>query len=263
VQPALMKSIKEYRVDKNAMAVWWLGQNGYIFKSPESSLVSVDLYLSHSCKREYPKLNLRRKVPVLIAPEEVEVDLYACTHNHLDHLDPDTIHALRNKDTVAFVGAGQCEPLYRSAGVESSRIQTVWPSAVYQFKDARLTATFALPTDTTELNHLGFVLQFGDGPKLYITGDTDHHPLLYAAAEHHPDAMITCINGGFNNLSHWEAADLASNIKPRIAIPCHYDMFEDNQSDPHQFEVALKQLCPDTAYLKMNHGEPFLLRKDG
>jgi L-ascorbate 6-phosphate lactonase len=263
VQPALMKSIKEYRVDKNAMAVWWLGQNGYIFKSPESSLVSVDLYLSHSCEREYPKLNLRRKVPVLIAPEEVEVDLYACTHNHLDHLDPDTIHALRNKDTVAFVGAGQCEPLYRSAGVESSRIQTVWPSAVYQFKDARLTATFALPTDTTELNHLGFVLQFGDGPKLYITGDTDHHPLLYAAAEHHPDAMITCINGGFNNLSHWEAADLASNIKPRIAIPCHYDMFEDNQSDPHQFEVALKQLCPDTAYLKMNHGEPFLLRKDG
>lgn len=101
-----MKSIKDFRVEKNAMAVWWLGQNGYIFKSPEGTLISIDLYLSDSCEYAYPGMNLRRKVPVLIAPENVEVDVYACTHNHLDHLDPDTIQALHNKETIAFVGEG-------------------------------------------------------------------------------------------------------------------------------------------------------------
>ena len=62
---------------------------------------------------------------------------------------------------------------------------------------------------------MGFVFQFGKGPRIYMTGDTDYSDLLSAAARHRPDLMITCINGGFNNLSHWEAAQLAAQISPR------------------------------------------------
>ena len=36
------------------------------------------------------RMNLSRRVPVLIAPEEVDVDVFACTHNHQDHTDPET-----------------------------------------------------------------------------------------------------------------------------------------------------------------------------
>ena len=39
---------------------------------------------------------------------------------------------------------------------------------------------------------------------------------------------------------------------------------EDNQADyPHQFKVALKQLSPQTGYLKLTQGETFVLRKEG
>jgi L-ascorbate 6-phosphate lactonase len=254
----LMAAIRAFKVPKQGVALWWLGQNGYIFKSPDGALVGVDLYLSDSCERFYPTVNLRRRVPVLIAPDDVQVDVFACTHSHCDHLDPDTITGLRNKDAIAFVGSGECLAGFRGAGIEDSRITTVWPRASYEYKDVRLTATFAVPTDSTDLNHIGFLLQFGNGPKIYMTGDTDHHPLLYSAAEHSPDLMITCINGGFNNLSHWEAADVASKIKPRMAIPCHYDMFTDNAVDPHQFEVSLKQLAAGTAYRELQHGKPFV-----
>ena len=41
---------------------------------------------------------------MLIPPDELNVDIYACTHNHLDHTDPVTIEGLRNKDTAQFVG---------------------------------------------------------------------------------------------------------------------------------------------------------------
>ena len=40
---SLMRQIREFRVEKDSVAMWWFGQNGYIFKSPEGTLVSVDI----------------------------------------------------------------------------------------------------------------------------------------------------------------------------------------------------------------------------
>ena len=67
--------------------------------------------------------------------------------------------------------------------------------------------------------------------------------------------MITCINGGFKNLSHDQAARLANQVRPRAAIPCHYDMFADNAADPRQFRSALKLRAPDVQYLAPQHGQ--------
>jgi hypothetical protein len=62
---------------------------------------------------------------------------------------------------------------------------------------------------------MGYVFQFGNGPKIYVTGDTDYSALLLAAGKFSPDLVITCIHGGFNNLSHWEAARLVRGLNPR------------------------------------------------
>ncbi|WP_204352084.1 hypothetical protein, partial [Klebsiella pneumoniae] len=75
------------------------GQSGYVFKSPEGTLASVDLYLTDSCRAANPDFDLARRVPVFIEPEDLNVDIFACTHNHQDHTDPETIRRLRNKDT--------------------------------------------------------------------------------------------------------------------------------------------------------------------
>jgi L-ascorbate 6-phosphate lactonase len=256
---SLMRSIREFPVSKGTVALWWLGQSGYIFKSPEGTLVSVDMYLTNSCDGLNPAVDLSRKVPVLIAPEELDVDIYTCTHNHQDHTDPETIRGLRNKDTMQFVGPHPTCDVYAREGVESGRITPVWPQCEVEFRDVKLKGMFALPTDTTDLNHMGYVLQFGKGPKIYITGDTDHSELLYDAAKYSPDILITCINGGFNNLSHWEAADVAGKIKPRAAIPCHYDMFPDNSVDPKQFQAAMKLNAPGVIYQEMEHGDPLVI----
>jgi L-ascorbate 6-phosphate lactonase len=108
---------------------------------------------------------------------------------------------------------------------------------------------------------MGFVFRFGDGPRIYVTGDTDHTELLYSAARYSPDLMITCINGGFNNMSHYEAAEVASKIKPKAAIPCHYDMFADNAVDPKQFRASLAIRAPGAPgvrYQELDHGKPFV-----
>ncbi len=251
---SLMQEIRQFAVPKGSVALWWLGQSGYIFKSPEGTLASVDLYLTNSCDGLTPGLDLSRRVPVLIQPEDLDVDVYACTHNHQDHTDPETIRRLRSKDTTSFIGPQPTCAVYRNENIESSRIIPAWPDCELESGDLRLSGTFALPTDATDLNHMGYILQFGSGPKIYITGDTDYSELLVSAARHKPSLVITCIIGGFNNLSHYEAADLAGKIKPRAAIPCHYDMFPDNAVDPKQFRASLQLKAQSVRYQELEHG---------
>src|SRR6478672_11667915 len=239
---SLMSDIRTFPVPKNSVGIWWLGQNGFIFKSHEGTLVSTDLYLTNSCADNYRDIgvNLDRRVPVLLPPEEVEVDVYTCTHNHQDHTDPETIRRLRHKDTAQFVGPQPSCSVFREQGIEGGRVLPAWPDCAMEFRDVSVHGTFALPTDDTDLNHMGYVFRFGNGPAVYVTGDTDYSELLFAAAKHKPDLAITCINGGFNNLSHHEAAQVMSHIKPKAAIPCHYDMFPDNQADPLLFRASLR-----------------------
>jgi len=255
---SLMQQIRDYVVPQKSVAIWWFGQNGYIFKSPEGTLAGVDLYLTDSCNGLAPGLDLSRRVPVYVDPEDLRLDVFACTHNHQDHTDPETIRRLREKDTMQFVGPGPSCQVFRGEGIEQGRIVPAWPDCEIDFRDLKIRGTFALPTDASDLNHMGFVFQFADGPKVYVTGDTDFTPLLHAAAKHNPDLMVVCINGGFNNLSHWEAAEVAGVIKPKFAIPCHYDMFPDNSVNPHQFEAALAHAAPQVKYLELKHAEPMV-----
>jgi L-ascorbate 6-phosphate lactonase len=255
---SLMRDIREFPVPKGSIAMWWFGQNGFIFKSPEGTLASVDLYLTDSCSGLVAGMDLSRQVPVLLEPEDVDVDIFACTHNHQDHTDPETIRRLRNKDTAHFVGPHPTCGIYAGEGIEAGRIVPAWPDCELEFGDLRLRGTFALPTDASDLNHMGYVVQFGNGPKVYVTGDTDYSDLLASAARHEPEIVVTCINGGFNNLSHFEAAELVGKIQPKAAIPCHYDMFPDNAVDPRQFRASLGLKAPGVRYQELQHGKPFV-----
>ncbi|MBS1871617.1 MAG: MBL fold metallo-hydrolase [Acidobacteria bacterium] len=259
---SLMQDIRRFPVPRNSIAMWWFGQNGYIFKSPEGTLAGVDLYLTNSCEGLAPGMDLSRRVPVLVEPEDIDIDVFACTHNHQDHTDPETVRRLRNRDTTHFVGPHPTCAVYAAEGIESGRIAPAWPDCELEFGDLRLRGAFALPTDDTDLNHMGFVIQFGGGPRIYMTGDTDYSDLLASAAKHRPDVVITCINGGFNNLSHFEAAELVGKIRPKAAIPCHYDMFPDNSADPRQFRASLGLKAPGVRYQELRHGEPFVFSSD-
>ncbi len=131
----------------------------------------------------------------------------------------------------------------------------MWPDAEFRFQELVLRATFALPTDSTDFNHLGYVIRFSEGPTVYLTGDSAWHPLLADAPRCRPDVLITCINGGFGNLSHWEAAGLAAALQPKVAVPCHYDLFADNTADPRQFRPALTVRAPGVCNQELQHGK--------
>ena len=94
-----MDSIRTYEVPSDSLAVWFLGQNGFLLKSASAPLIGIDLYLSDSCAETFSHLpfRLNRQLPVFIEPEDLDVDVFITTHSHHDHADPETISRLSRK----------------------------------------------------------------------------------------------------------------------------------------------------------------------
>jgi len=257
-----MDAIRNFKVDKGSTALWWLGQMGFLIKTPAGTVISVDAYLTNSCKKIGDSLgvDLDRRVPVFIEPEELDVDHFLCTHSHGDHADPETIGRARKDRIETFVGPGLACERFASCGVPGAKVRQTYPGGKLQVADITVYGTFAMPTDDSDLTHMGYVFAVENGPRIYISGDTDYTDLLGHVRKLEPGVMISCINGGFNNLSHWEAAEVAALIKPQVAIPCHYDMFPDNRSDPQQFRACLKLKAPQVRYEQLDYVTPFVFK---
>lgn len=255
---SLMDAVNGFAVPKGGVTLWFLGQNGWIVKSPGGTTIVVDPYLSDRNNGRRPGLDTARQVPLPLSPETLRVDLYLCTHSHADHACPETIAASRRAGTTLFAGPPQALEVFAEAGIPADARALTYPKQTMSLGDLTIIGTFALPTDATDLNHMGFVIAVDGGPRFWITGDSATSPLLRAAREHAPHLMAVCINGGYGNLSHYEAAELVRDVDPQIALPCHFDMFADNSCPPHLFRASLTVLGIGEKYRLPVVGEPFV-----
>ena len=89
------------------MKIWFLGQSGYILKSGNTEIV-IDPYLSDSVNRVAGR---PRTLPIPINPGNIRCDAVICTHNHLDHLDPDTVEKINKNQFYITTNEGKAELL--------------------------------------------------------------------------------------------------------------------------------------------------------
>jgi len=259
-----MQSIREFAVPADAVAIWFLGQNGFLLKDTTGFLIGIDLYLTNSCAQFFAHLPFRvdRQLPVFIEPEDLDIDFFITTHSHQDHADPETIRSLKNKEGMRFLGPFDSINVYRECGVPDSSCRLMHPGEVVRLGPSTTAqATFALPTDATDLNHTGMLLEFGNGVRFYNSGDTAHAERLTALLPTDVDICAICINGGFHNLSPMEAAAIVKAIRPRVAVPCHYDMMVNNVGSPDMFRVALDLVGSEATCFVMTYYEPWLYRR--
>jgi L-ascorbate 6-phosphate lactonase len=259
-----MRSIRDFEVPADALAIWYLGQNGFILKGSKGPLIGIDLYLSNSCAAKFSHLPFRldRQLPVFVEPEDLDVDVFVTTHSHDDHADPETIRRLSRSSEMTFYGPFDAVGVFSECGIDPSRCHMVHAGqAVALSGDISLKATFALPTDNTDLNHVGIVFTFANGITFYDTGDTAYADHLSTLLPGNVDVCAICINGGFHNLSAMQAAMILKRIKPHVAIPCHYDMMVNNINNPQMLKVALDVLGVDTRFVVMNYYAPWIYRR--
>jgi L-ascorbate 6-phosphate lactonase len=262
MQTITREQLRDYCVPPRALTLWWLGQSGFVVKSPRGRLVAIDPYLSNSCKAigDDAGFDMDRLVPPPLQPADLlDVDVYAMTHSHGDHLDPETLAAYRAAGGKGpFVAPAETVDRLQQLGIPADQIMMTWPNRVHEIDDLWIRATFAIPLGPDDLTHVGYLVGVSGGPSMYVTGDTAYHDLLAdAAAPHHPTILAAVINGAFRNLSPAEAARLARLLDVQVAIPCHYDLFPDNSLPPQLFRTNLKIEGIGDRYRQLEHGVPF------
>jgi L-ascorbate 6-phosphate lactonase len=256
------KGVREYPLRKGEIALWWLGQSGYLVKSQGGTLIAVDPYLSNSCKAvgDAGGFNMDRLVPTVMDPADlVGIDVYAITHSHQDHLDPETVLPyVKAGGRGPFVAPHEAADALEKHGIQDN-VQVIWPNKVIRFGDLTVRATFAIPLGPDDLTHVGYIVSIDDGPSVYFTGDTAYHQLIAdSVAVHHPDIVVPVINACFRNMGPAEAAELAKQIDPKIVIPCHYDLFPDNRQYPELLRSNLRLQGIDDRYRCLTHGVPYV-----
>ena len=208
------------------MMVRFLGQSGYLLKT-ENTTILIDPYLSDSVNRVAGR---PRMLPVPLNPAEICCDAVICTHNHLDHLDPDTIAQIHDKQLYITTNEGKA--VLNRLGRHTVVALHVGESIVVG--DFEITAVFADHT----VEAFGLIVK-AENKTLYFSGDTLYNEKLFDVAKYKPDVTFVCINGRLGNMNVREALITAERIGAKINIPNHYDMFASNAEDPRAFTAQI------------------------
>ncbi len=204
------------------MKITWIGQSGYII-STESTQIIIDPYLSDIVNKV---ANRPRMVDAPIAPEAITADAVICTHDHLDHLDPDAV--TRMNDDLLFITTNEGKAHLAELG--KNNVNAVSAGDSVNVGDISITAVYADHT----VEAFGLIIE-ADGIKMYFSGDTLFNQKLFDIADCKPDITFICINGKLGNMNVDEAVAVAKKIGAEINVPNHYGMFASNTEDPTKF----------------------------
>ena len=227
-----MNSILEHSLAPAEAALWWLGQAGYVIRSSGLTVV-IDPYLTDSAAGEARLFT--RLFPTPIAPEDLRADFYLITHDHGDHLDPETIRRYPAKATTWFVAPRRAALRLPALGVPENRILRIDAGDTRAVGPMEVRGVFALPTGPDVLDTTGFLLRFANSRTVYHTSDTAFHRLVLAAAPREPDLMLVPINGKWGNPGPEQAAEFAAAVRPRFVLPNHYDLMALNAENAETF----------------------------
>ncbi|RME93570.1 MAG: MBL fold metallo-hydrolase [Verrucomicrobia bacterium] len=258
---AFLEDVRRARLEAPAaLHLWWLGQSGFLLQWRGRHLL-FDPYLPDSLARKHagtdrPHVRLTARV---VAPERLDfIDVVTSSHNHTDHLDAETLRALAaaNPDLRLVCARANLPMAAERSGFEDDALVDLDPEAEPRSAKVKGFGITAVPAahESVELNaaglhrHVGFVVQAGPW-RVYHSGDTVRFPgMERLPALQDVDVAILPINGrrpgGRNagNLTGPEAAELARAIRARLAIPCHYGMFESDPATPEAFVRRCEEL---------------------
>ncbi len=265
---ALVEEIAKTMPPQETLAVWWLGQSGYIIKS-RHGMLGVDLYLSEHLTKKYEATN-RPHVRMTTAPlrgrDLPALDLVLASHKHSDHFDPETLPALLAGTRTWLVIPEAIREHALNLGLPEQRIAGLEVGQTFERAGFRVRAVASahegLDTDSSGRHlYLGYVVE-ADGRRVYHSGDTVAYPGMAESLGPDPfDVLFLPVNGRDpargvpGNMTAGEALELARQVRPRFLVPHHYDMFTFNTIPIDQFVAEARRLPPEVCAQVLRCGE--------
>jgi L-ascorbate metabolism protein UlaG (beta-lactamase superfamily) len=271
-QAPLLAQLEALSLHEDQVALCWLGQAGYAIRTPAGTAL-IDPFLAPNPDRVFSPP---------FAPEIASgIDLILCTHDHIDHLDHESLPALAAASPQARVVVPEpIVPVVTGLGIDGARVTGMQPGEHLEQAGIRVSAvpamhgtsmadaySFGRESSAGLYRFLGFVLDAG-GVVLYHAGDT----IIYEGMQDllrpfQIDIALLPINGRspereavdlVGNLDEREAAHLASAIGAQVIIPMHHDMFAGNLGHPEYVVTVARHDYPHLAVLIPARFQPFI-----
>ena len=267
--------ITEAKLTDSQIALWYLGQEGFIIKN-KNAYLATDLYLSdyvdqHCCQF----VDWKRLYPAPVAAESLDfLNVILCTHTHYDHADPWTLPKLAAANPKArFVVPAPAVDTVASYGIAKDRI--IAAVADHPIEIDGFTVT-PVPSAHEELHtdgcgnycELGYLIDAGD-VRVFHAGDMCMYDGLIERLQK-VDVALLPINGRdyfrnkndiIGNFNCEEAVTLAKEIGAKLLVPMHHDLYEVNRVSPASFVTTLMALNPTQAYHIFAPGERIVYMK--
>lgn len=269
----LFEQIARTTILPQSMAIWGFGQMGVGLKTP-GAMLYIDLCLSGVLETQVAS-HWARAFPPPLSPEEItNADYILITHEHGDHLDPETVGPIvRRSPRTRVVAPGWCTDTLIGIGVAPENILT--PRALEPVRldgtDVTLTmvpsAHYARELDDVKGDRwLGYQIE-ANGVTFYHAGDT----IIYDGYIETlrglpvPDVAMLPVNGrdyfreteggAIGNLLPVEAARLAQDLGWDVLIVGHNDMYAYNTIPYSTIADALETVAPRQKYKVLQPGE--------
>lgn len=270
----LKEKILSTKLTQEQIAIFYTGQVGFIIKYREKYIL-IDGYLSdyidRNCSSE--KVKWIRNYPAPITGRELDfIDYVFCTHEHLDHADPETLSDMSKVNIKAkyFVSEAIKDTVSGYLKNPDSVI------GVYADKEVNLEDGISfvpIPSAHEELHtdkngnylELGFKLKFGN-ISLYHSGDCCMYKEL-ADRIKGTDILMLPINGRdyFRNaddiigcFDSVEAITLAKEAGAKLLIPTHFDLYSVNAVNPAYFVDCLYRINSTQSFHIFMPGERYI-----
>jgi len=249
----------------NSLAIWGLGQMGFIIKGKDG-IIYIDPCLSNTISS--------RAFPAPIQPSAItHADYVLCSHEHIDHFDVHTLAPLLKASPQAkIVTTRWCLPLIEELNISPKEV--IFPTALEAItlpnttcKVTVLPSAHYLPEYDPEKGYrwLGFLIEW-DGVTVYFAGDTILYDGLTDTLKSLPHANIAIlpVNGRdyyresmglVGNLHPREASQLAQDMKWDLVLIGHNDMLPINTIPMGDIAQAFADDCPRQAYKLLQAGE--------
>jgi L-ascorbate metabolism protein UlaG (beta-lactamase superfamily) len=196
----------------------WLGHATVLLELGEARLLTDPVLRSRVA-------HLRRHAPAVAPP--ADVDAVLVSHAHRDHLDLPTLRSLHPTPPLIVAPSGVGRTLKRLTGTEVHELSA---GEGLDVAGARVNAVPAVHDGRRSpvapvSDSLGYVIQAGDGPRVYFAGDT---AITDAMGRLGPiDVALMPIWGwgpslGPGHMDPDQAVDALELIRPAVAVPIHY-----------------------------------------
>jgi L-ascorbate metabolism protein UlaG (beta-lactamase superfamily) len=237
-----------------------LGQVGFRFQFDET-VAFIDPYLTDYVADQFGA-NLKRRIAAPFHPDEIrDAQWVFITHAHADHADPTSLGPIaRSSPRARFVCTYETEAILAQADVDPSRIvlaEEKW-SELREGLSVKTVPAAHLSlerNDKQQLRYAGFLFRH-KGKLFYHAGDTIPHPEIFESLKKEGpiDYAFFPVNernyfrdqqGIIGNMSIREAFAMAEELRVRVLIPTHWDLFQPNSVFPEEIEFLHQKLAPN------------------